>query len=115
MFSFLARNMAQDHQRMADMAGAEGEVRLARTLCMLTDKFGTTVSVKRRELAGLAATSVETTIRFLSKMKKEGIVGSGRMGEILILDLERLRERGSAKLPMSLRDDARRSYMPVAK
>ena len=54
------------------------ERRLARTLVLLTKKFGCTIPLTKHELAELANTTVETAIRVLSHLKKQGIVRSSR-------------------------------------
>lgn len=54
------------------------ERRLAQTLVDLSKKFGTTIPLTRHELAELASTTVETTIRVLSQMKKDGVIKSSR-------------------------------------
>ncbi len=54
------------------------ERRLAQALVLLAEKFGPTVPLTKHELAELAGTTVETTIRVLSQLKKQGIVKSSR-------------------------------------
>ncbi len=54
------------------------ERRLAQVLITLSKKFGSTVPLTKHELAELAGTTVETTIRVLSQFKKHGIVTSSR-------------------------------------
>lgn len=54
------------------------ERRLAQTLLTLSKKFGSTIPLTKHELAELANTTVETTIRVLSHLKQEGIVRSSR-------------------------------------
>ena len=54
------------------------ERRLAQTLLTLAKKFGSTIPLTKHELAELANTTVETTIRVLSQFKKQGIVKSAR-------------------------------------
>jgi CRP/FNR family transcriptional regulator, nitrogen oxide reductase regulator len=113
MISFLMQSMIEDQEWMAYIVGTEVEVRLARTLCMLADKFGLNVDLRKRELAGLAATSVETTIRFLSRMRREGIVGCTRQwGEILIIDLERLQDLGGCRPRIPHQDSTDNKRLP---
>jgi hypothetical protein len=58
------------------------------------ETLGTSLTINRREPAGLAVTTAETTIRFFGKLKKGGIVSpSASTGETRILDMERLYER----------------------
>ena len=54
------------------------ERRLAQALLTLSKKFGATIPLTKHELAELASTTVETTIRVLSQLKKQGIVRSVR-------------------------------------
>ncbi len=54
------------------------ERRLAQALLTLSKKFGATVPLTKHELAELASTTVETTIRILSQFKKRGIIKSSR-------------------------------------
>jgi CRP/FNR family transcriptional regulator len=54
------------------------ERRLAGTLLNLSKKFGSTIPLTKHELAEMANTTVETTIRVLSQMKKERIISSTR-------------------------------------
>ena len=54
------------------------ERRLAQALLALSKKFGATIPLTKHELAELANTTVETTIRVLSQLKKQGIVKSSR-------------------------------------
>jgi CRP/FNR family transcriptional regulator len=52
--------------------------RLAQALLTLSKKFGATVPLTKHELAELAGTTVETTIRILSRWKRAGLLGSTR-------------------------------------
>ncbi|MBI1991814.1 MAG: Crp/Fnr family transcriptional regulator [Candidatus Omnitrophica bacterium] len=54
------------------------ERRLAQALLTLSKKFGPTIPLTKHELAELANTTVETTIRILSQLKSRGIVRSSR-------------------------------------
>lgn len=54
------------------------ERRLAQVLLTLSKKFGATVPLTKHELAELASTTVETTIRVLSHFKKQGFIKSSR-------------------------------------
>ena len=54
------------------------ERRLAQALLTLSKKFGATIPLTKHELAELASTTVETTIRVLSQLKKQGIIRSTR-------------------------------------
>ena len=54
------------------------ERRLAQALVTLSKKFGATIPLTKHELAELANTTVETTIRVLSQLKKRGVIKSSR-------------------------------------
>ena len=54
------------------------ERRLAQALVTLSKKFGPTIPLTKHELAELANTTVETTIRVISELKKQGILTSSR-------------------------------------
>ncbi len=67
------------------------EQRLAQALVSLSKKFGPTIPLTKHELAEMANTTVETTIRVLSQMKKQGIVKSSR-GSTTIAKPDTLRQ-----------------------
>jgi len=73
------------HERLMDMVGERAAQRILNVLNMLCSKFGTTLSFTSEELADLAGTTTETTIRVMSQLKKSGLVSSSR-GKICILD-----------------------------
>ncbi len=54
------------------------ERRLVQALLTLSKKFGATIPLTKHELSELASTTVETTIRVLSQLKKQGILTSSR-------------------------------------
>lgn len=60
------------------MAFDSVERRLAQALLTLSKKFGATIPLTKHELAELANTTVETTIRILGDMKKRGAITSSR-------------------------------------
>lgn len=66
------------------------ERRLAQTLVILHKKFGPTIPLTKHELAEMASTTVETTIRVLSQFKKDGLIKSSR-GSTTVAKLEKLR------------------------
>lgn len=72
------------------MAYDSTERRLAQALVGLSKKFGATIPLTKHELAELASTTVETTIRVLSQFKKAGIVKSSR-GATTIVKPDQLR------------------------
>lgn len=54
------------------------ERRLAQALLTLSKKFGPTIPLTKHELAELAQTTLETTIRILSRLRKQGVLTSSR-------------------------------------
>jgi len=71
------------------------ERRLAQTLLTLSKKFGNTIPLTKHELAELANTTVETTIRVLSQLKKQGILKSSR-GSTTVVKPDTLKHLASA-------------------
>lgn len=93
MVVVLAKRLNRDYVRLVDVIGERIETRIAHSLCVLAQKFGTKLSLTREELADFAGTTTETTIRVLSKLKREGIIStSPTRGEIIIADLEKLED-----------------------
>lgn len=66
------------------------ESRLADTLLRLSEQFGATIPVTHRELAQMAHTTLETSIRVAGRLRSDGLVAT-RRGHITIRDRERLR------------------------
>ncbi|MFW6113531.1 MAG: Crp/Fnr family transcriptional regulator [Actinomycetota bacterium] len=84
------------------------EYRIARTLLILSRKVGVVeadgvnidLALTRQDIADMAATTVETTIRVLSNFKKLGLVETEK-GKIILrnkLELENMVSEGCAKL-----------------
>ena len=67
------------------------ERRLAQALLTLAKKFGPTIPLTKHELAELANTTVETTIRILSQLKQQGVVASSR-GSTTIRNTDKLQQ-----------------------
>ena len=61
------------------------ETRILHVLSHLQKDFGSTLPFTRREIAEMAGTTVETSIRTLSRLKKKGYVRSSR-GKIVLLN-----------------------------
>lgn len=76
--------------RLKDLAGERVEQRLARILVMLSAKLGKTLPFTRREIADMAGTTTETTIRLTTQLKERGIISTVR-GKITIVDELKLR------------------------
>jgi CRP/FNR family transcriptional regulator len=86
------------NKRLADMTGSV-EVRATRLFLTLSDRMGQPreggtfipLALSRQELADLLGTTIETTIRLMSRWQKEGLVRT-ESGGFLIPRTERLRE-----------------------
>jgi len=76
--------------RLKDLAGERVEQRLAGILLMLSSKLGSSLPFTRQEIADMAGTTIETAIRFMSRLRDGGIIRSAR-GKIIILDEAKLR------------------------
>ena len=85
VISVLGGRLRDAQGRLKDLAGERVEQRLARTLIMLSAKLGETLPFTRQEIADMAGTTTETAIRFMSRLKDEGIIRSIR-GKVIILD-----------------------------
>jgi len=89
--------------RLAELTGGRVESRIARLLLKLADDLGRPgdggtfipLSLSRQELADLIGTTIETCIRIMSRLGKEGVVRTGKDG-FTILDRAALEELGSA-------------------
>jgi len=83
--------------RIAELAGSRVEVRFAHLFLALADKLGAKADGKiairvpllRQDLADLTGTTVETSIRLMSRWNKQGIVSS-QAGGFLIRDRKTL-------------------------
>ena len=71
-----------DRLRDAESKGCHAydpaEIRIARVLLTLSKKFNNEIPLTRQEMSEIAGLTIETTIRTLSQMKKDGIIGSSR-------------------------------------
>jgi len=90
IINILGGRLRDAQSRLRDLAGERVEQRLASVLLMLSAKLGTALPFTRQEIAEMAGTTTETTIRVLSHLKDRGIVRSSR-GEVIVLDEEKLR------------------------
>ncbi len=93
----MAKDLGDEEQRLLEMVDTPAPQRLARTLLTLSRKFGKTIGksvelevpLTREEIGEIIGTTLETTIRMLSALKKRGVVSLGRR-RIVIQDLARL-------------------------
>lgn len=91
IINVLGGRLREAQGRLSDLAGERVEQRLARTLIMLSAKLGPTLPFTRQEIADMSGTTIETTIRVMSRLKRANIIRSGR-GKTVILDEVKLRE-----------------------
>jgi CRP/FNR family transcriptional regulator len=90
IINILGGRLREAQSRLRDFAGERVEQRLARTLLMLSLKLGPTLPFTRQEIADMAGTTIETAIRFMSRLREGGIIRSVR-GKTIILDETKLR------------------------
>jgi CRP/FNR family transcriptional regulator len=93
----LANQLIEAHETMKNLAVERVEQRIAHTVLKLarrnkddaSKRMTIDVPLTRQDIAEMAGTTVETTIRVLSKWRKAGLVGS-QNGKVVIYDPERL-------------------------
>jgi len=90
IIDILGGRLRDAQSRLRDLAGEKMEQRLASVLLMLSSKLGLTLPFTRQEIADMAGTTTETTIRVMSHLKDRGIIRSVR-GKVIILDEEKLK------------------------
>ncbi len=86
------------HEMLKSIALEKVESRIASLLIKLSDKTGEktaegtaiTMKLTKQDIAEMVGTTVETSIRTMSKLTKAGLVTS-RGGKIIIRDIDRLR------------------------
>ena len=90
IINVLGGRLRDAQSRLRDLAGERVEQRLASVLLMLSAKRGLTLPFTRQEIADMAGTTTETTIRVMSHLKDRKIIRSVR-GKVIILNEEKLR------------------------
>ncbi len=90
IINVLGGRLRDAQSRLRDLAAERVEQRLARTLLMLSSKFGSTLPFTRQEIADMAGTTTETASRVMSRLKDGGIIRSVR-GRTIIVDETKLR------------------------
>ena len=90
IINMLGGRLRDAQNRLNALAGERAEQRVAKTLLMLSSKLGQSLPFTRQEIADMSGTTIETTIRVMSRMKSGGIIRSHR-GRTDILDESRLR------------------------
>ena len=74
----LGESLESANSRILDMQEKKVDQRLNRILFTLYKKFGPTLEFTSAELAELAGTTTESSIRALSNLRQKGIIETGR-------------------------------------
>jgi len=90
----------QAAMKMRALAVERVDVRLANILLKLCDKVGEptdegmriNLPLSRQDLADMAGTTIETAIRVMSRLRKEGLAHTQPGGYVVVLDHDRLRQ-----------------------
>ena len=90
IINMLGGRLRDAQNRLNALAGERAEQRVAKTLLMLSSKLGQSLPFTRQEIADMSGTTIETTIRVMSRMKRGEIIRS-RRGRTDILDETRLK------------------------
>lgn len=90
IISILGKAVDSANSRIIDMMEKSVKQRLMRVLYTLYRKFGPRIELTSYELADLAGTTTETTLRVISQLKKAGIINSKR-GMVDILKPDELK------------------------
>lgn len=85
IIGILSGQVARAYDRLRDMVAETAEYRIYKTLRMLSERFGPTLSFTAKEIADLSGTTTETTLRVFSRIKKQNIIHTSR-GKIIILN-----------------------------
>ena len=97
MVGILSSRLREAQSRLHDLAGERVDQRLARTLERLASKLGNELPFTRQDLADMSGTTLETTVRFLSRLKADGIISSKR-GMVKIEDGPKLNLMAEGRL-----------------
>jgi CRP/FNR family transcriptional regulator len=84
----LSKKLKVSKERLA-LDQEKVERKILRLLIELSDEFGTTIPLTRREISEILGVTVETCIRVFSKLEKQELLTSSR-GKIHIIDLSKL-------------------------
>jgi CRP/FNR family transcriptional regulator len=88
LLSGLTLRLAELTRRLTDLSGSRVDARLARLLLTLADRIGTAsgdavfvaLPLSRQELGDLTGTTIETTIRIMSRWQKDDVVRTEKGG-----------------------------------
>lgn len=97
IISILGNAIDSANGRIIDMIEKSVEQRLLKVLYTLYEKFGNTLKFTSNELAELAGTTTESTLRAMGRLRKLGIISSGR-GEFRVEDPSQLKHLSNETL-----------------
>lgn len=89
MLSITGRRLALTTIRLAEIASERVEYRLTQALLALYLQFGIVIPLTQQQIGEMAGTTTETTARFISYLRKIGVVQSSR-GKVIVTDLGHL-------------------------
>ncbi len=97
VIDIMSARLQAANERVHQLSVLPVEGRIANTLLILGDKFGSRhkvglliqVPLSRDDLAGMTGTTTETASRVMSAFRKDGLIRTGR-GWVALTDLERL-------------------------
>ncbi|MFH0777002.1 MAG: Crp/Fnr family transcriptional regulator [Candidatus Eisenbacteria bacterium] len=106
IIAFLGKKLVELHEMIINFASGRVEQRIASLLLGLSERHGSPVPggtridvrLTRQDIADIVGTTVETTIRVMSRFRKRGIIGSSSK-EIVITDKEALRQTLRGPVP----------------
>ena len=92
LLSGLTLRLAELTRRLAELTGARVETRFARLFLKLCDQIGTAerggtfvaMPLSRQELADLTGTTIETTIRIMSRWQKDHVLHTEKDGFVVV-------------------------------
>ncbi len=91
-------------RRLADMAVESVDRRVTYTLLTLSLELGGVLPFTRQEIAEMSGASTETTIRFINRLKQEGMVRPGRR-KLTIIDQRKLGLSLGDSLPITFAEN----------
>lgn len=101
---YLGKRLMSAHEMILSLITNRVEQRIAMALVRLAENHGTPTSqgirinikITRQNIADFVGSTVETTIRVMSRLKKQKIIGS-QEGRIIIYNLDKLKEMQPGK------------------
>jgi len=101
LLNIIGARLRLTQERLRGFTGERAEQRLANALIVLVEKMGPDLPFSRQDIADLAGTTLETSIRILSRLTKNGIIRSSR-GRVIVVDPHRVKLISQAPLPFPL-------------